>query len=347
MTEKTSRVYDKFHINLSETGIYPDIYGNNLVYEPSGSSSTFVTHAQASSVVSVPAIPEIQESTYQVPCGVHSIFDPAYKVPAFEKAVYLVVCEHSNWDTGISHALSLRRLADLLNVNSHSQVHRALKWLIDHGWLEVEGKRKTDGTYFYRIIHHKCEPQDVPLDNDGRPQKCAVPTGAGSASQLLSDGIISWSIFVDWTVRKVHSDWTTGIVSMSVRQACKLMGFTSETIKANAEIMMDIGLMERMSKRFRLSVYQLFPKPYPKRRERKPDERFLKKAMKCVNGWYYSLNGLWRFHHETFDIKMKEIGGRWRFSNLDELRGINKHIYRDFKDYMLEISTIRRSFAQA
>ena len=286
-----------------------------------------------SSAISASGIPEIQESTHQVPCGEHSIFDPSHKVPAFARAIYLILNQHSCWDTGITHALSLRKLSELLNVKSHSQVHRGLKWLIANGWVQVEGKRNLDGAYFYKLTHHKCLPQETPVDKDGRPQKCAMPMGAGSPSQLLSDGEISWKVFVDWMTRKVHSDWTTGIVSMSVRQACKLMGFTSETIKANAEIMMDIGLMERMSKRFRRSVYQMYPKPYPDRRERTPEECLTKRAMKCIKGWYYSFNNKWRFERDTYRLQMRD-GKTWLDTSFEKLLDINKSIHRDFCDYI-------------
>ena len=360
MTQKTSNTHDKFHINLSDSGIYHESYLSFLEYEPLIPCDSPESDVCANSEISTPQvasevsdssevleIPEIQESTHQVPCGPHSIFDPEQKVPAFAKAVYLVLNEHSNWDTGVSHALSLRRLAKLLNVKNHSQVHHALHWLINNGWILVKGERKSDGTHFYQLIHHKCEPQDTPTDADGRPQKCAVPMGAGSVGQLLAEGKITWRIFVDWTVRKVHSDWTTGIVSLSVREAATLAGFSPETIKENAETMMETGLAERISKRFRRSQYQLFPKPYPQRRERKQEVYPIKKSMKLIKGWYYSFNGLWKFNRETFEIKMQEIDGRWRYSNLEELYTINKSIHRDFRDYFYHLSLIFERSAEA
>ena len=346
MTRKTSKLSEKFHIDLSSSGInsdIPGIYASFLDFEPIAPSHWSVSEEQTSSAVrmppiasegsglsDMPEIPEIQETTHQVPCGVHSIFGPDESVPAFEKAVYLVVNEHSNWETGVSHALSLRRLADLLNVKSHSQVHRALRWLIENGWLLVKGKRKSDGAYFYQVVHHKCNAYDTPVDRDGRPQKCAVPMGEGSPSQLLAEGQITWRVFVDWIVRKIHSCWTSGIVKMAVREAGKIMGFTAKTISENAKKMMEIGLLKRLSAKFRLSEYQMFPKPYPDRRERTSETCASKKAMKLIRGWSHSYNGLWRFHRETFHIKMREHGGRWRDSNLEELFSINRSIHRDF-----------------
>ena len=356
MTQKTSNTHDEFHINLSDSGIYPNIYESFLQYEPIEhfQDSAFETHtgsvnstlevgSHTSSSSEPPEIPEIQETTHQVPCGAHSIFDPVHKVPAFEKALYLKVNEHSNWDSGVSHALSLRKLAELLNVESHSQVHRGLKWLLDNGWIMVEGKRKSDGAYFYRVIHHKCAPHETPVDKEGRPLKCAIAMGKGSPSQLLANGKITWRVFLDWTVRKIHSDWTTGVVNLSVREAAKLIGFTPKTIKQNAEDMVEIGLLERISKRFRRSVYQMYPKPYPDRRKRTDDVCITKKAMKLIKGWYHSYNGLWRFHKDTYEVKMREIDGRWRYSSLDELFGINKSIHRDFCEYISLLSVMHEN----
>ena len=357
MTQKTSNTHDKFHINLSDPNIYPDTYTSFLEYEPIVPSHTSDAHpssdvstphvtSQDSVLSDKPVIPEIQETTHQVPCGEHSIFDPDQKVPAFEKALYLKVNEHSNWESGVSHALSLRRLAKLLNVKSHSQAHRGLQWLIENGWLEFAGKRKSDGAYFYKIIHHKCAPEDTPVDRDGRPQKCAVPTGAGSPSHLLADGKINWRIFVDWTVRKIHSCWTSGIVTMAVPEACKLIRFTANTIAQNAKKMMELGLLERLSEKFRLSEYQMFPKPYPERRNRLPSAQIIPKPMKLIKDWYYSHNKLWRFHRKSFRVQLCEHDGRWRESNLQELSSINPSIHQDFLEYMHHIREAHRSFAE-
>ena len=354
MTIQTSKLDGKVHINLSNSCIYPDIYESFLENESIEPSESSVSEERTSSVVNMSqaktqdsdlpmtqGIPEIQETTQQVPCGEHSIFDPAHNVPAFQKAVYLKVNEHSNWDTGVSHALSLRRLAELLNVNSHSQVHRGLKWLIENGWLKVEGKRQSDGAYFYRVVHHKCEPQETPVDRHGRPQKCAVPRGKGSPSQLLTEGKITWRIFVDWTVRKIHSCWTSGFVSMAVREAAKLAKLSVKTISENAKKMLEIGLLKKLSAKFERSEYQIFPKPYPDRRERTQEVCVTKKAMKLVKGWYYSFNGLWRFEKETFRLQMRDhYGGRWIESTLEKLYRINKSIHHDFREYMMHLTQL-------
>ena len=361
MAKKTSDTREKFHIDLSSSNVSNGIYShasflNFKPIDPSPPVSEAHTsaavikpqeEAKESDVSETPEIPEIQETTHQVPCGNHSIFDPNENVPAFKRALYLVLNEHSNWDTGITHALSIRRLAKLLNVKSHSQIVQALKWLIDNDWIKVHGKRKSDGANFYRVIHHNCSTSEKPFDKDGRPLKCAVPMGAGSVSRLLEQGEITWRMFVDWTTRKIYSCWTTGVVSMAVRDAAKLVKLGVKTISENAKKMVEVGLLERVSEKFKLSVYQMFPKPYPQRRERTPLKCDSRLAMKCVGGWYYSYNGLWKFNRESFEVKMKEIDGRWRYSNLDELSTINKSIHRDFIDYMDFISKMHGFTFQA
>ncbi|MYB66043.1 hypothetical protein F4X73_15235 [Candidatus Poribacteria bacterium] len=353
MSGQTSNTFNKFHINLSSSGTNPAIYASFLEWEPIVLSDSSISEEHSSSAVRIPSIvsqvsgvsevPEIQETTHQVPCGKHSIFDPDEKVPGFVRVVYLQMNEHSNWESGVTHALSLRHLAKSVNVKNHSQVHRALQWLIENGWILVKGKRKSDGAYFYQIVHHKCDPQDVPVDRDGRPQKCAVPTGPGSPSQLLAEGKITWRVFLDWTVRKIHSCWTSGIAKMAVRDTAKLAKLSVKTIAKNAKKMMEIGLLKRLSPKFRLSEYQMFPKPYTNRRERTPEPCASKKAMKCINGWYYSYNGLWRFHKQTFHIKMQEHGGRWRDSNSEELANINRSIYKDFCQYMQRLARLPKT----
>lgn len=283
-----------------------------------------------------PETDDIQESTMQVPIGPYSIFDLVHHtLSEFERAVYIAINEHSNWDTGISRALSHERLAELLGVKkcSISQVRRAVRKLIKTGWLSVEAQRKTDGANIYKITHHHCEPEDVPLDKHHRPMKCAVPRGEGSPTRLLEQGKIKWREMVYWIVLKVHdSDWTTGIVEMTVAQISKLVRFTTKTICAIPKKLAKAGLLKRLSARFRAGIFQLKPKPYKERRERA--EYKGPKPLPLIKGWYYSYNKLWRFHQDTLRLMKCEIDGRWREASMSELLEANPKIHKDFQDYM-------------
>jgi len=276
---------------------------------------------------------KIQESTMQVPCGAFSIFDlSCHRLNEFDRAVYWMINEHSNWDTGISHGLPYRVLTDLLNVNHSSQVKRAVRHLIDAGFLEIVGNRLSDGANIYRVIHHKCLPDEVPLDKDNRPFKCAVPRGKGSGSALLSKGEISWREFVQWMVNKVSSDWSTGEVLMTVNMANDRLRLSGQTICNSFRSLEASGLLERISAKFRASIFRIFPKPYPKRKDRAEDKG--KKPLPRIGDWYYSYNRRWCFHKDNFHVLKKDEFGKWRDSSMQELYKVNVTIHRDFNDYM-------------
>lgn len=289
----------------------------------------------------IPEAGEIQESTHQVPCGSYSIFDTDMLVPEFCRAVYLVINKYSNWDTGKSHPLSNRKIARLLGVKYASQANRAIKWLIDNGWLKVNGKSR-DGTHYYQVIHHKCQIEDTPLDKDGRPQKCAVPSGKGAAPELVASGQIGWRVMVDWYVKKVHSDWVSGIIEMTVNEATDLMRFDRQTICNNAKEMCEAGLLHRLSPQYRASVFQFYPMPYPERKERQ--EAKGRKPLPLINDWYYSYNKLWKFHRNTLRLMSKDLDGLWHDTNMSALYEINPKIHADFREY-IHITTITNELA--
>ena len=277
-------------------------------------------------------IPEIQETTMQVPCGAFSIFDiTCHSLNEFARSVYLIINEHSNWDTGVSHALSYRRLAELLNSDMRP-VKRVVKQLVAAGFLEKRSRCRKTGSNIYQIIHHNCTPEETPLDKDGRPLKCAVPRGEGSPSALLKAGKITWREFMYWIVKKIHSDWTDGISKMTLDQLEKLIRFGRQSLCNIGKKLRGLGLMKRLSDKFRAGVHQLLPGPYPKRRRRV--EYKGPKPLRLVKGWCYSHNNLWKFQRDTHRLMMKETDGRWRDSNMDELYSLNTAIHRDFSDYM-------------
>ena len=289
-------------------------------------------------------IPEVQESTHQVPCGPHSIFDPEQVVPEYCRAVYLVMNYHSNYGSGITHALSYQRLAELTGVKHRSQPIRAVRWLIENGWTEKHGIRKADGANFYKLTHHKCPPEDVPWDNNNRPLKCAVPQKDGSAPELVKQGKLDWRAMVQWYVNKINSDWITGVVEMTVRKSYQLLKFGMQTICDNTKKLIECGLLNRLSPQNHASVFQLYPKPYPERKERKIPA-WHKKPLALIKDWYYSYNKRWRFHRKTLRIQMKNVDGRWRDSGMSELLNINTKIHADFREYMDIVSKIPNSFS--
>ena len=278
-----------------------------------------------------------QKCTHQVPCGEHSLINEAKKlgIPMFYLIVYLVLNYRSKWDTGASHGLSFRDIAKLTGVyrkndkgkwTGKSRVANAIKWLCDNGWLvkNVRGKGKPNT---YQIIHHNCALEDVPLDDDGRPKKCATPRGEGSAFEKMFEGKISWKACLYHTVAKIVSDWTSGVVQFTIKESQKWLRFSNKTICEIRKSLLENNLLEQLSNRFRGFIAKIIPAPYEKRRtRRRPD---VKMARRDKEGWYYSFNELWRVSAETGDIQ-KKIDAKWVYSNEGELLRINKKIHKDF-----------------
>ena len=286
----------------------------------------------------------IQESTMQVPCGAYSILDPAMKVPGFNKAVYLIMNWKSGWEYGITHAISNSTIAKWLGVKCKSQVNRSIKWLIKQGWVEVEGKRKSDGAFFYKLTHHNCEPDEVPLDKHNLPKKCAVPMGAGSAFEKVGQGHINWRVLVQWVVSKIRSCWETGTLFMTVKEAIREVRFTTKTIIANTKAMIENNLLVKKSANYRAGEYEIKPSPYPERRTRQLDGHKVPGALPYIEGWYYSYNKQWRFQRDTHRLQMKphELD-KWRDASIYELERINPKIHRDFLSSMDALDAIARS----
>ena len=152
---------------------------------------------------------KVQSSTCQVPVGENSIFDAMIKrqISMFAVMVYLVLNYFSNWQTGDTHGKSYQQLAKLLHVD-RSYVIQAVNELVEKGWLEknIRGGRKANT---YRVTHHNCAPEEVPIDKDGLPKKCAMPHGMDSHFEKLFQGEITWKSCLYWCVSKVVSDWTS------------------------------------------------------------------------------------------------------------------------------------------
>lgn len=280
-------------------------------------------------------VPDIQESTCQVPCGEHSIWDAleASDVTQADCWVYQVINKGSNWQTGRSHAKSYDELAKLSGIQ-RAYVIACVNRLVAKGWIEKSvrntlEKHSQNTANTYLLTHHKCEQHEIPLDKDGCPLNCAVPTGQGSVYQLVEDGVIHWKEALYWLRSKIESDWVTGIVRMTIAQAKQLLRMKTKTICAIRRKLAQVGLLERISKPFTAFICQLFPKPYKKRRKRRRENP---KGMRCEGEFYYSFNGRWRVSWKDGRIETKIDGtSTWRHANEFECNEVNEKLYRDFK----------------
>jgi len=279
-------------------------------------------------------VSEEQTSTCQVPVGNYSIIDAleTREVTPAEAMIYFKINELSNWETGKSHGISYRRLQKETGI-PRSQVIACVKSLIKKGWLEKNVRNKSGKGQnlpnTYRVIHHKCEPHEVPRDKDGLPKKCAMPSGLGSPSELLKNSQIGWRACLYWIVSKVESNWTTGVVEMTVARARALLRFSAKRIRAIRKSLNLVGLLERLSDTCQAFVGQLFPKPYKQRRKRRRENP---KGMRYDGEFYYSFNERWRVSAKDGHIETKIEGtSRWRHANEFECQESNEKVYNDFR----------------
>lgn len=278
---------------------------------------------------------QIQQDTHQVPCGPHSLIQEAHaqKVQPFVVSVYLLLNYHSNWDTGKTHALSFRQMSEKLGVfnpakiaTCKGRIANAIRWLVENGWLEknVRGNGKPNT---YKVIHHNCAPEDVPLDADGRPQKCAVPRAENSAFEKMMAGDISWKACLYHTVAKIVSDWTSGVVVFTIKTSQQWLRFSRQTLCDLRKSLIKNGLLQEIGHRARGFTAKILPTPYEKRRKRR--EYQLTKGMRSDGKYYYSYNERWRISRDTGDFETHD-SNNWRFASEYELEEVNIKIYKDF-----------------
>ena len=280
---------------------------------------------------------EYQESTLQLPFGEFSILSELKEglVTAVEAIIALTLCYRSDWNSGLTWRTSTRKLAELLNLSQRyirSVLERAAKWIE----RMTAPKGNVAGTF--KVTHHRCEPAMVPMDKDNRPKSFAVPRGKGGIFERLFAGDIDWKACLIWLLLKLHSDWTTGVTDpITMKTLAKWTRFSKRTVCDAIQMLRDAGMLERVSKPWERSVFQLFPKPYKKRAVRRRAKRKLEKSerreMRAEGAWRYSLNELYRLNVETEEIEKRKVKGRGKWqpvTDWDRHRMYNK-IREDFE----------------
>lgn len=278
---------------VQKTQIYPDIYEEDSVSEPTEESRPAV-------------FLETQKDTMQVPFGSFSMLDALMEgtEKAFDAAIYECYNAFSHWDFGISHSLSIRHVGKLFAV-SHQYVQQTLSRLTNKKWMKrLSGKYKVSK---FELKHHLCDPEEVPLDKDGRPSKCAMPRGHGGLFERLMSGAISWKSLIIWMLLKINSDFTTGITEpVGIKQLCKWTRFGTTMVCDCIKELESAGMLGKLERRPQeAQSYQLYPKPYAERRKRKPMSERTWRDMRVEGNWRYSFNEEWRVNVKTADIQYR------------------------------------------
>ena len=287
---KTGILNDKVH----ECGISLGIHGHGDVSSPApvetSPSNEFV---------------EIQEDTMQVPFDSFSMMDAMMDgtEKTFDAAIYQYYNAHSHWDFGESHSKSIREVGQTFSV-SPQYVQQAVSRLTGK-WMErMSGKHKISK---FKLVHHLCEKEEVPLDRDGRPRKCAMPRGNGGLFERMQAGDIGWKSVMIWMVLKTESDFRTGVTKpIGIKEICKRTRFGTTTVCDCIKELEEAGMLKKLERRPQeAQAYQLHPKPYTEPRPRTPEAERSWRAMRVQGNWRYSFNEQWRINVETLDIEYR------------------------------------------
>ena len=277
---------------------------------------------------------QYQKDTMQVPRGQYSILSELWhgNVTAAEAVVYLALNHQSYWDTGLTWCIATRELARSLGAGMSVRYCRSvLESLENKGWivcLPLEKKQRR-----YKLVHHRCDAEDVPVDNDGKPLKFAVSRGVGAPFERLEAGDISWKACLLWVIYKLHSDWNTGVTeAYTIDVLAKLCRVKRNTI---CELLKELEIAEmvrRLSAARQKSMFQLYPMPDPASIKRKKQKSTFKRVNDITTDGvhWYSDNRQYRCHRETLAVERRRDKGSWSALQDRERHTMPNAIQRDF-----------------
>ena len=286
---------------------------------------------------------EYQNTTMQVPFGEFSILSEwfAGRLKPIDAIVLLQINHDSTWANGRTKWISGRGLADAIHA-SHRYIREVLKRL--DAWL-TRLKNGLKGV-IYELRHHNCANDDVPPDKYGAPLKFAVPYGKGGPIERMNAGDISWKACLVWIALKFHSDWQTGENNgitdpMTMERLAELTGVGKQTVCDAIKELQKAGMLERLSKPWKASVFQLYPKPIPKTEAERQREKHERTKVK-VGRWevvttphhVYSGNKNWRCRYIDGRWEKRVGHGNWKLVPDRELHRIPKAVIRDIEPYI-------------
>ena len=278
--------------------------------------------ARAARQALLPGIPagipvEVATSTMQVPFGEFSVLSELAngELNAFSAMTALTLGYFSNWQSGETWRVSQQKLSAALDMSVRS-VRGALDTLKSKDWVSILTPWRGNDATRYKLKLHKCEDAMVPTDRDGNPSMFAIPHKTGGIFERMLAGDISWRGVLLWIRLKLHSDWQTGITTpMSLDTIATSVRMGKQTVVKELKALTDAGLLRKISKPFKRSQFQLYPKPPEKRaakRRRVPVSK--QRAMRTEGEWTYSHNGLFKMSTKTGEIfqRTSRRRGKWK-----------------------------------
>ena len=152
---------------------------------------------------------EFEADTMLVPRGKFTVLSALTngELTSAEAMIYLCLNHGSTWNSGATWCMSGTYLSEILGTGMKKRYALSiLSSLADKGWIETIKKNNPAGNR-YRLRHHLCEPEDMPVNSDGKPLKFAVPRGPGGPLERCFEGDISWKAALVWIVLKRRSNW--------------------------------------------------------------------------------------------------------------------------------------------
>ena len=259
---------------------------------------------------------------------------------AAEAMIILCINHGSTWNSGATWSMSVRYLSELISPGmSRSYVQKTAASLNDKGWIETIDEDNPLG-YRYRLRHHLCDPEEVPVDRDGKPLKFAVPRGTGGPLERCFDGDISWKAALAWISLKLKSNWKASEDTAGQTEAATLLELSKRiriSLPTYQKLITELtvaGMLERLTPKSQAAVFQLYPKPFPKPvqpraeiRERSVDG----KIIKSDGEYMYANNYQYRCNMESGDVEKRQRGGTWkRVSDYHKYQEMPQAIRRDF-----------------
>ena len=168
---------------------------------------------------------EFEADTMLVPRGQSSVLWELRdgNLTAAEALIYLCLNHGSSWNSGATWSMSGPYLSKILGTGmSRSYVVKTLANLNDKGWIETIDEDNPSGNR-YRLRHHLCDYEDMPVNRDGKPLKFAVPRGAGGPLERCFDGDISWKAALVWISLKLKSNWKAHADTAGQTESAKLL----------------------------------------------------------------------------------------------------------------------------
>ena len=287
---------------------------------------------------------EFEERTMPVPRGEFSVLSELEKgnLTSAEAMLYLFLNHGSTWVSGESWCLSTKYLSELGRM-SRRYVRDILNKLREKGWIETLSTSNPSG-HRYRLKHHLCSPDEVPLDFDGKPLTFAVPCGAGGPLERCIAGDIPWKAALVWIVLKLHSEWragkdTTGHTwPFTLHALSKMCRMNLKNLQAMLKILEAQGMLRRITSKSKLAIFQLYPKPYPRARKRASKSKLQFDGEGFFSDThFYSRNKLYRCQRAAGtifgNIERRSSQGQWKkVSDFHRSQQMNPKIVKYFEE---------------